>query len=291
MHKEAVTMSSQPIATPPDSPSDTDIERHQDDDQSARRGETEEKGDYAEGSTTAWLQVAMGWLVIFTTWGYINSFGAFQAYYNEAMPESPSAISWIGSVQAWLTFVVGSFSGKLLDAGYFRSAVWVGCTLQLLGIFLMSTSTKYWALLLTQGILTGIGGGLLFTPTVALVSTYFSRRRAVAIGIMTTGNSTGGIVYPIVVRQLLPAVGFAWTSRVLGFINLALFAFVVLLMKPKPASGKLTLRTLFAFEALKEPVFLSVVGGIFFSLWGIFSVFYFVRTTRESPSSLYLTIL
>ena len=271
-------MSSQPTAapsTPLDSLSEIDVERHNSNNEDTSNGD-------ADGSLTAWLQVAMGWLVIFTTWGYINSFGAFQAYYNESMPESPSTISWIGSIQSWLTFAVGSFSGRLLDAGYFKVTMWFGATLQLLGIFLMSISEQYWSLLLTQGILTGIGGGLMFTPTVALVSTYFTRRRAVAIGIMTTGNSTGGIVYPVVVRQLLPSLGFAWAARVLGFINLACFVVVLLLMRPKPASGKLTLGNLFDFRAFQEPVFLAVVAGIFFSLWGIISIFYFVSAARNT---------
>lgn len=28
-----------------------------------------------DGGLQAWIQVAMGWLIIFVTWGYVNSFG------------------------------------------------------------------------------------------------------------------------------------------------------------------------------------------------------------------------
>lgn len=35
---------------------------------------------------------------------------------------------------------------------------------------------------------------------------YFDKQRGFAMGMVTTGNSAGGMVYPIVVRQLLPKV-------------------------------------------------------------------------------------
>jgi hypothetical protein len=144
-----------------------------------------------DGGFKAWLQVAMGWLIIFVTWGFVNSFGAFQSYYTEILPEDPSTISWIGSIQVFLTFFIGAFSGRLLDAGLFVPTLFVGGVLQLLGIFMTSLSTKWWQLLLSQGVLTGIGGGIFFCPSMGLIATYFSDRRALAVGIVSTGNSVG----------------------------------------------------------------------------------------------------
>ena len=100
-----------------------------------------------DGGIHAWTQVACGFIVIMTTWGYVNSFGSFQTYYTSTLPQSPSTISWIGSIQVWLTFFVGAFSGRLLDAGLFVPTFFVGAVLQVLGIFLMSISTKYWHLM------------------------------------------------------------------------------------------------------------------------------------------------
>ncbi|KAK3067019.1 hypothetical protein LTS18_001348, partial [Coniosporium uncinatum] len=146
-------------------------------------------GPPPDGGTKAWLQVACAWLVLFTTWGYVNSFGAFQAYYTSTLPESPSTISWIGSIQVWLTFFIGAFSGRMLDAGLFLPTFLVGAVVQLLGIFTMSLSSRYWQLMLTQGILTGLGGGIFFCPAIGLVATYFAKHRGIAIGIATTGNA------------------------------------------------------------------------------------------------------
>jgi uncharacterized membrane protein YoaK (UPF0700 family) len=77
----------------------------------------------------------------------VNAYGAFQTYYTLTLDESPSTISWIGTVQNFLTFVIGAFSGRLLDAGLFVPTLIVGSVLQLLGIFLMSVSRTYWQLM------------------------------------------------------------------------------------------------------------------------------------------------
>ena len=227
-----------------------------------------------DGGLHAWTQVAMGWLVVFTTWGYVNSFGSFQTAYTGTLPQTASTISWIGSVQVWLTFFVGAFSGRMLDAGHFLPTFVVGAVFQVVGIFLMSISTQYWQLMLTQGILTGIGCGIFFCPSMALVATYFSKRRGIAVGLVTTGNSAGGLVYPVVVRQLLPTIGFAWTTRVLGFINLGCLLLVGTLMRPRlPPRNSGPFINLAAF---REPVFVSLVGGMVFMMWGLYYTFYYV---------------
>ena len=225
----------------------------------------------------AWTQIAMGWIAIATTWGWINCFGVFQTYYTLNLDISPSTISWIGTTQNFLTFFIGAFSGRLLDAGYFLPTVLVGASLQILGIFMMSLSTKYWQLFLTQGVLNGIGNGIFFTPCMGLMATWFSKKRSLAMGCASTGNAAGGIIYPIMVRELLPKLGFAWTVRVLGFMNLGLLALVVCLMKPRLPPRKSA--DFFDKSAFKEVPFVLFMVGLFFQVWCIYYTLYYVSTT------------
>ncbi len=211
----------------------------------------------------------------------VNAFGSFQTYYTQTMPQSPSTISWIGSVQTCLTLIIGAFSGRLLDAGLFLPTFLVGSIIQVLSMFLMSISKEYWQLMLTQGVLTGIGGGIFFTPSLALLSTYFEKRRALAVGLATTGNSAGGMIYPLVVRQLIPTVGFAWTARVLAFINLTFLVTVLAFMRPRlppRRSGPVI-----DWSAFKEPVFVTFVTGLFFANCANYYTFYYVRVTPPPP--------
>ena len=204
----------------------------------------------------------------------LDIIGVFQTYYTITLDVSPSTISWIGCVQSFLTFFIGAFSGRLLDAGYFLPTVIIGATLQVLGIFLMSICTEYWQLLLTQGFLNGIGGGILFTPCMGLVATYFSKNRSFALGIASTGNSAGGLIYPVIVRQLLPQIGFPWTVRVLGFVNLGLLALVIALMKPRLPPCKSS--AIIDWSAFKELPYTLFVTGLFFQVWNIYFTLYYV---------------
>lgn len=238
-------------------------------------------GPPPDGGLVAWTQVAMGWIMIFTTWGYINSFGAFQAYYITVFPDrAASEISWIGAVQVWLTFFVGAFSGRLLDAGKFKVTFLTGAILHLLGVFTMSLSgDAYWKLMLTQGVLTGLGNGIIFTPSVSLVATYFDKRRALAVGLVTTGNSAGGLVYPAIVRGVLPKLGFAWTARVLGFMNLSGLALAAIFMKPWLPPR--TAGPIIELAAFKEPIYVCYVAGLFMFVWGTYYTLYYVSHSHR----------
>ncbi|KAI1822579.1 major facilitator superfamily domain-containing protein [Xylaria intraflava] len=227
-----------------------------------------------DGGLKAWTQVAMGSFVLFSTWGYANSFGAYQEYYTETLPESPSTISWIGGIQIFLSLTVGAFSGRLLDAGFFMPTFLVGIIIQVLGIFLMSISTQYWQLFLTQGVLSGIGAGIYFTPAISLVNTYFDKRRGFAVGLVTTGNSVGGIVYPLIVRELIPQLGFAWTTRVIGFLNLGLLSIAFTFMRPRLPPRKSG--PLLELAAFKEPQYVGYLVSAFFLYWANYYTFYYI---------------
>ena len=61
----------------------------------------------------AHLTVFGAFLALFCSFGQMNAFGTFQAWYaaNQLRDMSPSAISWIGSVQLFVFFLsVSAFS-------------------------------------------------------------------------------------------------------------------------------------------------------------------------------------
>lgn len=52
-------------------------------------------GPPPDGGLVAWTQVVMSHLIVFNTWGYIVSYGAFQTYYVATLGHPPSDISWV----------------------------------------------------------------------------------------------------------------------------------------------------------------------------------------------------
>ncbi|KAI9634416.1 major facilitator superfamily domain-containing protein, partial [Dioszegia hungarica] len=160
--------------------------------------------------------------------GMTNSFGVFQEYYTTTHPPTISsgatAISWIGTIQFWLCPLLGCISGPLFDAGYLKSLVGVGGALYVFSLMMTSLAKEYYQFLLAHGFGVGIGMGLIFSPSVSTLSHHFgrSRWRTLAYGCQATGSSLAGIIVPVLLRQLFPAVGFAWAMRILGFIVLVI---------------------------------------------------------------------
>jgi MFS family permease len=127
--------------------------------------------DAPDGGVRAWLQVMGSFLVFGNLWGITFAFGSFQSYYELTYLTSNSAstISWIGTISTFLLILGGIASGPLFDHGYFRSMLIVGACVETLGLFLLSLCGSYYQILLTQGVLMGLGNGLLYIPGLALV--------------------------------------------------------------------------------------------------------------------------
>lgn len=173
---------------------------------------------------------------------------------------------------------VSIFSGRLFDAGLLRPLLVSGCLLEVIGLVTASVATNYWQLLLSQGICGGIGAGLAYSPILACVATYFPKRRALAITLVTCGASTGGIVFPIVAQQMLPRAGLAWTLRCVALVVLVDGLVIVALAKdrlpPRPSAPLLELS---AFRELPYSLF-SV--GVFFCSWALYVAYDYVSTLR-----------
>jgi MFS family permease len=229
------------------------------------------------GGLWAWLQVLGGFFLLFNSWGIINTFGSYQAYYetNLLADSSPSSISWIGSIQAFLLLLVGALTGPIYDAGYFRELLIVGSVLLVLGQMMLSLCTTYWQVLLSQALCIGIGTGCLFIPSVAILSTYFSTRIGTAIGIAASGSSFGGVIYPIVFHKLLPQIGFAWTTRVLGFIILVTMVIPNVCMRVRVLPAKS--RSLLDLKAFMIPAYSLQVVGFFFGFMGLYMPFFYAQ--------------
>jgi len=128
---------------------------------------------------------------VFLSRGIVNTFGAFQTYYEGTLSSTPSAISWIGSIQGCLLLIIGVLTGPIFDMGFFRTLLAVGSFLTVFGMMMTSISTEYYQIFLAQGVCVGLGSGCLFIPSVAIVATYFSKKRSFAVGLAASGSSLG----------------------------------------------------------------------------------------------------
>ncbi|KAL2377574.1 hypothetical protein RJZ90_006623 [Blastomyces dermatitidis] len=115
----------------------------------------------------------------------------FQAFYELDLlaTRSSSDISWIGSTQAFLMFIISMIVGPIVDAGYLRLLLGIGSLLTVLGIFMTSLCNEYWQVFLAQAITMGLGFGYLYVPTPTIVSQYFHTSTTLAMGASSAGGA------------------------------------------------------------------------------------------------------
>ena len=211
------------------------------------------------GGCVAWSQVLGAHIVTFFVWGFITSFGMFQAYYTATGISSASNISWIGSLMLFLLMLVPLWSGSASDMGHYKLILRVGVLFWLIGIFATSVCREYWQFVLAQGVCIGAANGFMFVPTISVVSTYFDHsRRSLAIGIIQCGSATGGIIFPIMLNRLFGIIGFGWAVRTFGFMALAFLVLAERLLKTRLPPKDST--HFFEPGELKDVVFLLYVS-------------------------------
>lgn len=73
--------------------------------------------NYPDGGLQAWTVATGSFAILFCTFGFANSFGVFQEYYqsHQLRHESPSTIAWIGSTQVFLLMSGNAIGGPLFD--------------------------------------------------------------------------------------------------------------------------------------------------------------------------------
>lgn len=239
-----------------------------------------------DGGFRAWVQVVGSFLIFFNIWGITLAFGAFEAYYEITFlsDTSASAISWIGTTSNFLLIFGGILSGPLFDLGYFRLMLLAGALIQTVGIFLLSLSTQYYQVLLTQGILVGLGTSLLYMPGLALIGRSFDKHCSAAMATATCGAPIGGIIFTLVLQQLINRMSFGDTVRACGYIILAcyLVSFPLLLWgvhniggSPRAGQGH---RRLVDARAFLELPFVLYTASNFMVFFGYLVPFFFMST-------------
>ncbi|OJD20887.1 hypothetical protein ACJ73_07776 [Blastomyces percursus] len=235
-------------------------------------------GEAPDGGIRAWLVVAGAFFILFSTLGYVNSFGVFQEYYisHQLRGQSPDKIAWIGSLAMFLQLSTGAIAGPLFD----RYGTWLlrpAAVLYIFAAMMVSICGEYWHFVLTQGVVMGVLMALFLVPAMAAVSQHFDKRRAAALGITVSGSSIGGVVFPIALSKMLngSSLGFGWSIRIMGFVMMPGLIVSCLTVKTRlPPRTK----SFFIKAAFKDVKYLLLIAAMVFLFIGFSMPLFFIPT-------------
>lgn len=140
-------------------------------------------------------------------------------------------------------------------------------------MMLTSLCTKYYQFILCQGILLGLSSGLIFAPALSVIGHYFFKKRAMAMSFASTGSPLGGIIYPVILNNLIPSIGFGWAQRVCGFLSLFLLAVAAVAIRPSgiKRQGRFILP-----DAFKNPAYAFQVAALFMVVLGLLTPYFYL---------------
>ncbi|KAI1764562.1 MFS general substrate transporter [Hypoxylon sp. FL1150] len=233
----------------------------------------EEDDDFPEGGLRAWLVVAASFCCMISVYGIINCTAVFESYFSthQLVGYDSSTIGWIFSVYLFIVFFFGIQVGPVFDRHGPRWLVVVGSVLVVASQLLLGLCDKYYQLLLTYSILGGLGGALLNIPAYGVIAHFFKARRGFATGVAATAGSIGGIVFPIFLQAVIPKLGFAWSTRIIGFVLLFLSVVANLLVRSRLPPSRHPVSVLPDWTLFKDLKFSFCCAGVWFMEWGIFT--------------------
>jgi MFS family permease len=184
----------------------------------------------------AWTMLAACWGVEAMTFGFGFSFGVFQNYYSTHEPfASAGNIAAIGTTATGFLYLGTPFV-VILCRWFPRQARWftlAGLFIASLALAMSSFCTTVPALIITQGMLFGIGGCFAYCPSTLYIDEWFVHRKGLAYGITWGAAGAGGAVFPPMLEALLNRFGFQTTVRICAGILFVAAAPLSFLIKPR----------------------------------------------------------
>ncbi len=149
-----------------------------------------------------------------------------------SIPSFASAMTYIGAGLGGI--LMGWYADKIGVA----KIVLIGSTMIGTGAIVASYSEGMGQLYLAHGLLFGfLGNATTFAPLMANITRWFDQRRGVAVAIVGSGQSIGGMVWPPVLRYSVDEFGWRQTMFWWGLLAIALMVPLCFLLRHRPPAA------------------------------------------------------
>ena len=185
-------------------------------------------------STRGWAVVIAGAVGAGVAFGTVYTFGAFfDAMVDDfGVGRGPTALVFGVTLLAF--FGTGVVLAPLADRLGPRRLVLGGAVLLPLGLVLTSRVDSVVGGYVTYGIGVGIGGSLVIAPLYTAAGGWIVRRRALALGVLATGNGLGTLILVPFAERLIDDHGWRDAYVVLAVVDLVLIGIVCLVVRRPP---------------------------------------------------------
>jgi len=184
----------------------------------------------------AWVVAAVAFLALVGAAGFRAAPGVLMVPLQTEFGWSTTVLSAAVSINLVLFGLTAPFAAALMERFGIRAVTSVALVLIGAGSALTVLVNQSWQILLTWGLLIGLGTGsmaLVFAATIA--NTWFARSRGLVIGILTAGSAAGQLVFLPFIAALAQNPGWRQASLLIAAGALAVVPLVLKFLKNSPA--------------------------------------------------------
>jgi MFS family permease len=184
----------------------------------------------------AWIAALVTFFTLVATAGFRSAPSVLIVPLEEAFGWGRDQISLAISVNVLLYGLTAPFAAALMERFTVRKVVMGALTTVSAGAFLTTFVNAPWQLVLTWGVIVGVGTGsmaLVFAATIA--NRWFVKRRGLVVGALTAAAATGQLVFLPGLTALSQDYGWRSIGLTIGAASLLMVPFIYLFLKEKPA--------------------------------------------------------
>ena len=184
----------------------------------------------------AWIVAAVAFLALVGAAGFRAAPGVLMVPLQQEFGWSTTVLSAAVSINLVLFGLTAPFAAALMERFGIRAVTATALVMIGAGSALTVLVTQSWQILLTWGLLIGLGTGsmaLVFAATIA--NTWFSKSRGLVIGILTAGSAAGQLVFLPFIAMLAQEPGWRQASLLIAAGALAVVPLVLKFLKNSPA--------------------------------------------------------
>nr|WP_235565066.1 MFS transporter [Arthrobacter sp. Soil764] len=186
----------------------------------------------------AWTVAAVAFLALVGAAGFRAAPGVLMVPLQQEFGWSTTVLSAAVSINLVLFGLTAPFAAALMERFGIRAVTATALVLIGAGSALTVLVNQSWQILLTWGLLIGLGTGsmaLVFAATIA--NNWFAKSRGLVIGILTAGSAAGQLVFLPFIALLAQDPGWRQASLLIAAGALAVVPLVLKFLKNSPADA------------------------------------------------------
>lgn len=185
------------------------------DDENLEVAKEESKVSIPDGGW-GWVVVLSSFVISMIADGISFSFGLLYIEFLEEFQASKSTTAWIGSLFIAVPLLSGPVMSALVDRYGCRKMTILGGIISTLGFVLASISTTLEMMMITFGVIAGLGLGLVYVTAVVSIAYWFEKKRNLAVGLGACGTGVGTFVYAPMTQYFIEEYGWRGTILLLS---------------------------------------------------------------------------